>query len=73
MATPKEIEYLQEHFDYDGLKTIGFFKNIKRRDYDAQIKRICQWFGIVNIFQYETVGMQQQKYFIADFRTFSDN
>ncbi|CEJ71275.1 hypothetical protein BN1195_03620 [Chryseobacterium oranimense G311] len=73
MATRKEIEYLQEYFDYEGLKTIGFFKNIKREDFDGQISRICEWFGIVNIFQYEKVDMQEQKYFVADFRTFSEN
>jgi hypothetical protein len=73
MATQREIEYLLLNFDYEGLKAEGFFKNIKRTDYDDQIKRICEWFGILNIFQYDTITMEIYKPFEPDLKTFSKN
>ena len=56
MATLKEIKYLKDNFDYRGFLRLGFYdSSIKPTDYDAQIARICKWFGIESIFQYDIV------------------
>ncbi|WP_284459533.1 hypothetical protein [Chryseobacterium sp.] len=74
MATEKEIEYLNSNFEYKGLLTLGFFsKEIKPKDYDAQIQRICNWFGITNIFQYDIVMMENNKYIKPEIKIFSHN
>lgn len=74
MATEKEIEFLKDNFDYDGLLQIGFYsKEIKRNDYDAQIKRVCEMFGFKSIFSYETVMLLEEKPFKTDLQTFSQN
>lgn len=74
MATEKEIEYLKENFDYEGLKIIGFYdKKVKASDYDTQIKRVCKYFGLANIFQYDTVMFGKAKVFKIDLETFSNN
>lgn len=74
MATQKEIEYLNSNFEYRGLLTLGFFpKEIKPKDYDAQIERICDWFGITSIFQYDIVMMEKNKYIKSELKTFSQN
>lgn len=74
MATQKEIEYLNTNFEFRGLLTLGFYdKNIKPKDYDAQIERICQWFGITSIFQYDIVMIEKNKYITPELKTFSPN
>lgn len=74
MATLKEIQYLKENFDYRGFLILGFYdKSIKPKDYDAQINRICNYFGIENIFQYDIVMLEKNKYIKADLSTFSEN
>lgn len=74
MATKKEIKYLKENFDYEGLKIIGFYdKKVKALDYDEQIKRVCKYFGFANIFQYDTVMLSEATLFKPDLKTFSDN
>jgi hypothetical protein len=48
--------FLLEFFDYPTLKKIGFFgKNIKKKDYYAQAERICEFFGLQNIYEYGTM------------------
>lgn len=74
MATKKEIEYLKDNFYYHGLLEMGFFdKKIKPEDYDSQIKRICEYFGLKNIFQYENITLATKKFIQSDFSTFSEN
>lgn len=74
MATKKEIEYLKANFQYKGLVDLGFYdKNIKRDDYDTQIKKVCDWFGISNIFLYDIIMMEKNKYVKAELKTFSQN
>lgn len=74
MATPKEIEYLLEKFDYNSFRVLGFYdESVKEKDYDIQIKRICEWFGINNIFQYDTIGIETKKFIKSDLQTFSKN
>lgn len=74
MATQKEIEYLLEKFDYKSFVILGFYdKSVKEKDYDAQIERICEWFGIKNIFQYDTIGIETKKFIKSDLQTFSKN
>lgn len=74
MATEKEIQFLADNFYYEGLIEMGFYdKSIKPDDYDGQIKRVCEYFGLKTIFQYDQVGMETKKYIQSDFSTFSDN
>lgn len=74
MATENEIKYLEKNFDYNGLKALGFYgSTIGKTNYDAQIKRICDWFGIANIFQYDAVMIDDKKSIKADVKTFSQN
>jgi hypothetical protein len=48
-----QVKFLKEHFDFEELKKIGFYsKDIKKKDYQKQIDRICQYFGFESIFQY---------------------
>ena len=48
-----QVKFLKEHFDFEELKKIGFYsKDIKKKDYQKQIDRICQYFGFDSIFQY---------------------
>lgn len=45
--------FLLEHFDFNGLKKVGLFnKEIKSKDYEKQADRICEYFGLENIFEY---------------------
>lgn len=50
--------FLLEHFDYDELKKAGFYdKAIKRKDYQKQADRICEFFGYETVYQhgFETI------------------
>ena len=74
MATKKEIEYLKANFQFKALVDLGFYdKSIKRDDYDVQINRICEWFGISNIFLYDIIMMEKNKYVKPNLKTFSQN
>lgn len=45
--------FLEEHFDFDELKNIGFFDpSIMKEDYKKQVDVICKFFGYETIFQY---------------------
>lgn len=45
--------FLEEHFDFTELKKVGFYdKTIKRKDYQKQVDRICQFFGYDTVYQY---------------------
>ena len=45
-------KFLLEQFDYDELKKVGFFKDIKRKEYQKQIDKICYFFGYKTIFEF---------------------
>jgi len=48
-----QVKFLKENFDFKELKKIGFYaRNIKEKDYQKQIDRICQFFSLDSIFQY---------------------
>lgn len=48
-----QVKFLKEHFDFKELKKIGFYsKDIKEKDYQKQIERICLYFDFDSIFQY---------------------
>lgn len=45
--------FLEEHFDFQTLKKVGFFsKKIKKKDIHAQAERICHLFGYKTIYEY---------------------
>lgn len=45
--------FLEEHFNFDELKSVGFYnKTIKRKDYQKQADRICMFFGYQTVYQY---------------------
>lgn len=47
--------FMLEHFDFDGLKKVGFYgKEIKRKDYKAQAERVCTFFGYKTVYEYGT-------------------
>lgn len=74
MATDKEIKFLQDNFDFAGLKQAKFFdKNIKANDYDLQKERICKYFGLNSIFEYNLIGIEATKYITPELETFSEN
>lgn len=47
-------KFMLDHFDFDSLKKSGFYKNIKRKDYQAQADRVCYFFGYKSVFEYGT-------------------
>lgn len=74
MASEKEIEFLQDNFDFAGLKKAKFFdKETKAKDHDKQIERICQYFDLKTIFHYEIVGIETKKNITPKIETFSNN
>lgn len=44
--------FMLEQFDFDTLRKIGFYKDIKRNDYKAQAERVCLFFGYETVFEY---------------------
>ena len=55
MYEDKELlkNFLKDQFDFKELKKIGFYKKeIKATDYQAQADRICQYFGLETVYQY---------------------
>ena len=45
-----------DNFDFDGMKEIGFWpKGTRRSDYEAQAKRVCEWFGFETVYEYRAV------------------
>jgi hypothetical protein len=74
MATEKEIQYLKLNFKFKGLVEMGFYdKGVKQTDYDYQIKRICEFFNISNIFLYDIIMLEKNKYVKPELKTFSQN
>lgn len=46
--------FMLDHFDFDSLKKVGFYKGIKKKDYKAQAERVCRFFGYKTVFEYGT-------------------
>jgi hypothetical protein len=44
--------FMQEFFDFEGLKNIGFFTKEMEEDYEAQADRVCKFFGLKTIYEY---------------------
>jgi len=45
--------FMKAHFDFSGLKQVGFFpKEMKHTDYEGQAKKICEYFGLESIYEY---------------------
>lgn len=67
----KTIEaFIEDRFDVKGLKVIGFFS--PEADYEQMAKRICDFFGLPNVFMYDFIG-PKPKPVKADLGTFSLN
>jgi len=50
---PKVLErFMKEHFDFERLVEIGFFKKEMKNDYQAQADRVCKLFGYDSVFEY---------------------
>ena len=48
-------DFLLNNFDFKALKEIGFYsKDIKENDYQKQADRICQYFGLETVYQFES-------------------
>jgi hypothetical protein len=46
-------KYIRERFDIEGLYKIGFIRT--KTDFDAIEQRIVQYFGLQNIFEWDTM------------------
>jgi|JI9StandDraft_1071089.scaffolds.fasta_scaffold93912_3 hypothetical protein len=44
--------FMKEFFPFTEMKKIGFFTKEMKGDYDAQAKRICDFFGYKTVFEY---------------------
>lgn len=46
-------KFLEEFFDFDELKKVGFYsKDISKEDYQKQADRICLFFGLETVYEY---------------------
>lgn len=66
-----EIDYIKHHFPWEEFAYIFFSPDLKD-DYLGQRKRVCDWFGLNSIFDYDTIieGIKMVK---SDINTFSKN
>ena len=70
----KEIQYLKDNFDFKELKSVKFFDDtISETDYEKQINRICEYFEINSIFDYETIMVSTWIALKPIIKTFSNN
>ena len=54
MIDKKLKDFIEDHFDFDGLKAAGFWpKGIKRTDYEKMAERICIFFGYTSVYEYD--------------------
>lgn len=68
--TNKE-KYILENFPINELYRVGFFKS--KTDFKHMEKRICERFGIKNVFMYEFIGCERRVPVKANIDTFSVN
>lgn len=49
--------FMRNNIPFKALKKAGFFSpEIKSTDYEAQAKRVCEFFGLKNIYDYVSMG-----------------
>lgn len=46
---------MKEFFPYGKFKKIGFFTKEMKGDYEAQAKRMCEFFGFESIYEYGAI------------------
>lgn len=52
-ARQKLKEFIEDHFDFQTLKKVGFFeKGIRKTDYEKIAARVCLFFGYKSIYEY---------------------
>lgn len=74
IPTKNEIAFLKENFHFKTLQLIGFYTaNIRENDYAMQIERICHYYGIETIFQYQTIMVDTWQKLETNISTFSKN
>lgn len=44
--------FMQEFFPFSDFKKIGFFTKEMKGDYEAQAKRVCDFFGYKTVYEY---------------------
>mgnify|MGYP001581097525 CR=1 FL=1 len=45
-------KFMKEFFDFDDLRKSGFFTKEMKGDYEAQAKRVCNYFGYKTVYEY---------------------
>lgn len=52
-ARQKLRQFIEDHFDFQTLKKVGFFeKGIRKTDYEKIAERVCRFFGYKSIYEY---------------------
>lgn len=46
--------FMQKHIPFQALKKAGFFAGVPFNDYEEQARRICNRFGLKNIYDYSS-------------------
>lgn len=44
--------FMEEFFPFEDLMQVGFFTRDMKEDYEAQAKRVCDFFGYKTVYQY---------------------
>lgn len=51
-------DFMEDNFDFVTFKKIGIYsKDTKKRDYEAQAKRICEIFDFESVYEYSAMGI----------------
>jgi len=50
--------FMKEFFPFTHLKQAGFFTKEMKGDYEAQAKRICDFFGFETVYEYGAITTQ---------------
>ena len=48
--------FMKEFFPFTQFKNIGFFTKEMKGDYEAQAKKVCDYFGYKTVYEYGAVG-----------------
>lgn len=46
------VKFIKENFPFNDLKKVGFFTKEMKGDYNAQSKRVCEYFGYESVYEY---------------------
>ncbi len=49
---PRLKKFMQDNFDFAGLKKAGVFQGIDKSDYEKQAERICKFFSYKSVYEY---------------------